>query len=201
MWSLDSWLAGVETEFWKAHNEVMESTGLRTVLNAFASSPPSSGAFLSGVWEEAMTFYRAVNWSEPFFRYLVAFHVVVWLSVLYGTHGATSDERLIAVCATLTLAVLAGMWLNKVGSRYASSLFVEPDVNYFSEDGFFIVAVYMAPLILLIVCLKIRMACRVVKLMVEVKRAQIRRKLRLEAKLKTTSDVPGDPSSEAKEQQ
>lgn len=202
MSSLDTWLANVEAEFWKAHGEVMNATGFQKVLDAFAGSSNASDSpsLLLRIREDAIDFYRAVNWSEPFLRYLAVFHMLTWAVVFYVTRGPVSDERLIAVCVVLTVMVLAGMPLNGVGSRYAASLFTEPDANYFSEDGIFVAVVYMVPLILLIVCLQIRMACRVVKLMVQVKRAQVKRKLRREAKSKTSASEAEPPTETKKEQ-
>ncbi|KPI84600.1 hypothetical protein ABL78_6361 [Leptomonas seymouri] len=198
MWSFAAWLADMEDDFWKAHSEVMNATGFRRVLDTFADSNEISGSFFSHILAEAKDFYRAVNWSEPFFRCLAAFHIFMWVATLYSARGSVSDERLIAVCVALTCAVLAGIALNNLGSRYASSIFVEPDVNYFSEDYLFIAVVYMAPLVALIIALQIRIVCRVVKLMVQVKRAQVRRKLRSEAKLKSDA---ADASPETKKQQ
>ncbi|KPA85020.1 hypothetical protein ABB37_01446 [Leptomonas pyrrhocoris] len=198
MASFDSWLASVEDEFWKAHNEVMNATGLRQVIDALTSSSENSGSFFAHVRAEVEAFYRSVNWSEPFFRYLAAFHALIWIVVLYGTRGSASDERLIVVCVMLTCTVLAGVVLNNVGRRYASSIFVDPDVNYFSEDGIFIAAVFMAPMIVLILCLQLRMVCRAMRLMVEVKRAQVKRRLRREAKQQSAA---AESSSETKKEQ
>lgn len=198
MWSFDAWLADVEVEFWKAHNEVMDATGFRNVLDSLASTSFSPSSIVAHVKADAKDFFKAVNWSEPFFRYLAAFHVLILIAVFYFTRGPVSDERLITVCVALTVTVLAGMGLNTLGDRYASALFEEKDVNYFTEDGIFVAVVFMAPLIVLIVCLQVRMGCRVVKLMVQVKQAQVKRTLRREAKAK--SDAV-EASSEVKKQQ
>lgn len=187
MEALHTWLGNAEEEFWKAHNELMDALGVHRLLEAAATSPVSVGSLVRGFPSEVRRFYTAVDWTEPFFRYLGGFHVAVWVITLALTWGPVSDERILGACAAIGVLLLSGMPLNSYAGQHADVLFQEPGVNYFTEDGIMMMIVYMLPLLVLLVGLQLRLAYRVIKLMVLVKRAQVRRRLRREAKESSTA--------------
>ncbi|GET91711.1 hypothetical protein, conserved [Leishmania tarentolae] len=189
---LQEWLGSIEDEFWKAHNEVMEETGARALIDAATASSFSIGSLTQGFLHEIHNFYAAVNWSEPFFRYLGIFHVVVWVATITATWGAVSDERIMAVCAILGVLLLLGIPANSYAGRHAEWLLQEPGVNYFTEDGIMMMVIYLLPLLVLLVYLQLRQGYRIVSLMTQLKREQIRRRMRQEARCKNGSRVQGE---------
>ncbi|AYU81939.1 conserved hypothetical protein [Leishmania infantum JPCM5] len=193
--SLQEWLGSVEDEFWTAHNEVMEATGARAFVDAAAASSLSIGSLAEGFLREIYNFYTAVNWSEPFFRYLGVFHAVVWVAAITATWGAVSDERIMVVCAVLGVLVLSGIPANSYAGRHAERLFQEPGVNYFTEDGTMMMVVYLLPLLVLLVYLQLRQGYRVVSLMVQLKRAQLRRRMRQEARRESCGGAHGEEAA------
>ncbi|CAJ1034539.1 putative Transmembrane protein 18 [Leishmania shawi] len=200
---LQAWCASVEDAFWAAHNEVMNATGARVFLDAAAAAPSLSiGSLVGGFLRAAYQFYAAVNWSEPFFRYLAAFHIIVWVATLTSTWGAVSDERIMGVCAVLGVLLLSGIPANSYAGRHAERLFQEPGVNYFTEDGTMMMVVYLLPLLVLFAYLQLRQGYRIVSLMLQLKRAQLRRQLRQEARRKDCGDsCSGDAAGESKKTQ
>nr|CCC96124.1 unnamed protein product [Trypanosoma congolense IL3000] len=169
-------------EWWellkKAHEEVMNATGWGALLSGegkwWSASP--SGAVQQG-WKEVTAFIAAVDWWEPFFTYLAAFHIVVATAVVLLTWGA-SPERLIAVDVLLLLLIWCSSYLNDIGRSYAPFLFVEKGANYFDASGLFVTVTYALPLFLLVLWLQGRIIVRLLKLMVAVKRKQMLSKRR-----------------------
>lgn len=200
--SVQEWLGDVEDQFWTAHNEVMEATGARAFVDAASASSLSIGSLAEGFRREIYNFYTAVNWSEPFFRYLGAFHVVVWVAAITATWGAVSDERIMTVCAVLGVLLLSGIPANSYAGRHADWLFQEPGVNYFTEDGIMMMVAYLLPLLALLVYLQLRQGYRVVSLMVQLKRAQLRRRMRQEARRESCGGAhEGEAAGDSKKTQ
>ncbi|KAG5470366.1 hypothetical protein LSCM4_03062 [Leishmania orientalis] len=207
--SLRAWVGKVEDELWAAHDEFMNATGARAFLDAAAMSSFSMDSLSEGFLQGIYNFYTAVNWSEPFFRYLCVFHIIVWVAAIAATWGAVSDERITVVCVVLVVLLLSGIPANSFAGRHAAWFFREPGVNYFTEDGIVMVVVYALPVLILLVCLQLRQICRLVSLMLQLKRAKLRLQRRREARGEGDSNANeesaaaegGDVSGDSKKKQ
>ncbi|KAG5470781.1 hypothetical protein LSCM1_02031 [Leishmania martiniquensis] len=200
--SLHAWLGRVEDELWRAHDEFLNVTGARAFLDAASTSSFSMRSISDRFLEDIFNFYTAVNWSEPFFRYLCAFHIVVWVTAIAATWGAVSDERITGVCVMVGVLLLAGIPANAYAGRHAEWIFREPGVNYFTEDGTMLMVLYAVPMLALMVCLQLRQVCRVVWLMVQLHRAKLRLQLRKQARREGHGDADGgDNAGDSKKTQ
>ncbi|CDH49491.1 predicted protein [Lichtheimia corymbifera JMRC:FSU:9682] len=117
---------------------------------------------------QTIQFFKAIDWSQPWLMALVGFHVICFITtiVLRNHHNALS----LYFFLLLGLAAMT-QTLNHLGQTYWNRF---STVNYFDENGMFIVSVYAFPLIFngfftLIFVLK-----AAANLMVKVKRAQLR---------------------------
>lgn len=171
-------LENLKAAFFEAHEEVMRATGWDKLLENLRVAVEQSPSPLIVLQETALTFVASINWREPFFHYLAAFHVVLWTAVLYATWGPVSDERLLLFGFFLGGLALSSSSLNSLALQHRSSLFTEPDLNYFDEDGLFLIIVFATPTMCLLVLQLARLGWRMLTLMVKVKRAQVRQKHR-----------------------
>lgn len=163
----------------EGHAELLRETGVSAMWSNFTASFAAEGpSLLSTIHSQIMLFIEAIDWTEPFFRYLLAFHVAVVAITVFVTYGPVSDERLFFTSVVIIALAFLSYFLNQAGASYAAVLFREEHVNYFDPSGVFIAAVYWLPLVLVAVALQIRLICRVASLMIQVKRQQARVALR-----------------------
>lgn len=155
-----------------AHNEVIGSLPLPSYED-LTEGP--------GVLSGLKAFSDAINWSEPFFKYLGGFHAAFWLFCFVWSRN-NSNRTAICLCAAI-LAGLAMPYLNDFGSQHHEQLFVlEKGMNYFDANGTFMAALFGAPMILLSVLLQVKLLYYVAVMMVKVKRAQISQSAKAKAK-------------------
>lgn len=131
--------------------------------------------------KDVKEFFAAIDFKEPLFMWLLGFHLVIFALACYSTRGKVSDERLLLVCLLLAGLALGAPYINTYGRDRASSIFYEEErmigmeVNYFDEAGIFIAVFYWLPLVLQVLGLMGRLLWRMLKLMVKVKRQQLKR--------------------------
>lgn len=168
-----------------SHEEVMRATGWDTITANFTTVLSSAPEALAELVSETKLFFWAVNWSEPFFAYMGGFHALVVLLLLWFTvWRRCSDERLLCISILLCLLTCASPFLNRVGHTYADRIFVEPGVNYFDENGFFISIVFLLPLMAWAVGLQVRLIWRLLCTLVSVKRHEFQQRGRRQEKEK-----------------
>lgn len=168
----------VVAELWRAHEEVMANLPIPTAAGiAEAWAQP-------GVTGALGDFIRAVDWSEPFFRYLAAFHVLTYALVWRG--GRSTTGALVSLVVLMVL-VLSASHLNDLGSAHHTDIFRKKTLeenqgnllapahtNYFDASGIFISAVFSAPLVLLAFATQIRLFAQAGSMMVTIKKGQLR---------------------------
>lgn len=161
----------------EAHEEVMNATGWGVFFSGEGQKWSMSpiGAFQQ-FRKEVAAFISAVNWWEPYFRYLALFHLTVAVTVVLTTWRASID-RIFVVTVLLLLVVWGSSYLNEWGSSHASQIFVEKGANYFDPSGLFIMVTLDMPLFLLVLWLQARAFLQLLRLMVVVKRNQIKREM------------------------
>jgi transmembrane protein 18 len=150
-----------------AHNEVMTALPLNNITS-FLSEAWSG----PGVFDGVKAFIDAVDWTEPFFLYVLAFQVIVIVGSIVFSYGSTN--RTAIAMLFLMVLVLSARPLNTLGSEYFKDLFVDDKTNYFDDNGMFIGAVFVAPLLLTTFLLQLKLFGALFTMMVRVKRAKLR---------------------------
>lgn len=149
-----------------AHEEVMAQ-----LIGSFNLSSVFSGSSEGrGVISSFMAFTAAVDWTEPFFLYLLAFHAAVWVGVILW---AKTAGRILATMIAVMLVVLPASHVNEWAGRHYK-LFFREDVNYFDEGGIFISVVLSAPFLVLAFVVQVRLLLSAASLMIKVKRLKIK---------------------------
>lgn len=152
------------TQLQEAHHEVISALPLPSYED-LTEGP--------GVLSGLKTFADAINWSEPFFKYLLAFHALTWIFVFVWSRNSANRT---AACLGLAVAVgLSLPYLNDLGAAYHENLFVqEKGINYFDANGTFLSAMLGAPIIVLALLLQVKLLYYVAVMMVKLKRAQLK---------------------------
>ncbi|KEG15592.1 hypothetical protein DQ04_00031260 [Trypanosoma grayi] len=183
-----------------AHMEVLNATGWGTLFNGVVGSWSGEGdGMLRYYYKQVAAFVAAVNWSEPFFTYLAAFHVTVVLVVVALTWRA-STERIFVVDLVVLLLGWCSSYLNDLGNAYASKIFVEDGVNYFDRSGLFVSVVYWLPLFFVALVLQGCILLQVLRLMVATKRRQLQQEMRNRAATTTATKSAGKGTTKAKKE-
>lgn len=151
----------------------MAATRWDELLNNFLPSFRRAPSLTLEARRQAWLFYHAVNWSEPFFKYLGVFHVNMLVISIIATWGNASPERILCMVAVLLFFSFLAFPINSYGSAHAEEIFFEPGVNYFDENGLFIAVVYWLPLVLMAGVQIMRLFLRLLEMMVEVKKKQL----------------------------
>jgi lysylphosphatidylglycerol synthetase-like protein (DUF2156 family) len=152
------------THLGEAHNQVMAA------LNFNLTDAWQQPGVISGVAD----FAKAVDWSEPVFLYLAAFHVAAWV-LAFTVMNRTSNTQ-IAMLVLCVGAVLAAQFLNAWGAEYHKLIFVDDKVQYFDPSGIFISAVWSAPLLVLAFVLQVKLFLGAAVLMAKLKARELRGK-------------------------
>eukprot|EP01120_Amphizonella_sp_Union-15-10_P001944 TRINITY_DN12091_c0_g1_i1.p1 TRINITY_DN12091_c0_g1~~TRINITY_DN12091_c0_g1_i1.p1 ORF type:complete len:174 (-),score=9.79 TRINITY_DN12091_c0_g1_i1:55-522(-) len=122
--------------------------------------------------EEAKEFLSAVEWTEPWLLGLIIFHLS-WFSFILLTRKVPSVQ-IAAFLATLFFTFMSET-LNGFGRRYWSFF---SNTNYFDKRGLFISVVYGFPLLIVSLVALVNILIEVCNMMVVVKRAEMRSKLK-----------------------
>lgn len=150
-----------------AHNEVIAALPIHNITSFLSEAWAGPGVF-----DGVKAFIDAVDWTEPFFLYVLTFQVVVIVGSFVFSYGST-NRTAIAMLFMMVL-VLSASPLNTVGSEHYKELFVDDKTNYFDDNGMFIGAVFVAPLLLATFLLQLKLFGALFSMMVRVKRAKLR---------------------------
>jgi hypothetical protein len=154
----DVWQALVE-----GHNEVMDA--LHINVTDIMAAP--------GVFKSVAAFRDAIAWDEPFFVFVLAFHVIVGsVAMNFMLHG--SANAVVALFAVLAASVYGAEYVNDFGKQHYERLFPLHGTNYFDDNGIFIGAIFSAPLLFWAFLLQLRLLGSVAKMMTTIKRHQAR---------------------------
>ncbi|CCW60289.1 unnamed protein product [Phytomonas sp. EM1] len=149
------------SSFKDAHEELLKAIHLDEFLLLFTQSEKRSN-LLDAFLKEMSLFYRSVNWSEPFFYYLAAFHTMILLVILNVTVLRPCSVERLFVCSIFLLALaFSAVPLNRIGQKYGELLFRTSRVNYFDESGAFLAILYWAPLMIEVVWIELCIIARV----------------------------------------
>lgn len=166
-------VGGDAPSFWDqlvaAHNEVMAALPINSSTIVEAWNAP-------GVFDGVREFVAAVEWSEPFFLYLLTFHVTLFLGVLAFSWGSTTRTA-VAMVVLLGMVVSASA-LNDLGSQYHTELFEDKKTNYFDKSGIFLGAVFVAPLLAMALFLQLKLFGSLFIMMVKVKQLKLKKESR-----------------------
>lgn len=130
---------------------------ISNISHSFKEAPH----ILPELWHQVVLFYNAINWEEPFFTYIGAFHIFIYTVAVFICLGWRNYE-LVLLAASSTLVMISCSvffflgWLH----RHASYFFAE-NVNYFDEAGLFVAVVFWLPLITCAVGMQFFLFCRV----------------------------------------
>ncbi|CAD2215967.1 hypothetical protein AGDE_08473 [Angomonas deanei] len=112
----------IRQAFAEAHNEVMHAIGVEEIVRQFQANMEDGFA----VWKDTFfAFIDAVDWSEPFFKWLAVFHLLVLLCSVYATSGNVSDTRIFATLFVVIFLAACMLPLNYLGIQYNHLLFRE----------------------------------------------------------------------------
>ena len=98
----------------------------------------------SGFWHTAQGFYHAVDWREPFFTYLLGFHVTV---ALLAVATRRSFGAQVSLMLFIAIAVLSAERVNSVLRQHFRSFTKQ---NYFDKHGVFMSVVFSVPLLIVL---------------------------------------------------
>lgn len=208
-------MESVVNKFWEAHHELMEQTGWGDIAANLSLALRATPDAVRELVQEAKFFRYAINWNEPFFKYLAAFHVVLYAMVLYAVfwrwqptrprpEGVSramelarshAEEKLFALSMALVLLSFSAYPLNRLGAKYGAQLFVESGVNYFDDNILFVGVVYWFPLVLLSLLVQLKLLFNVVRLMAVAKGEQMR--ARQKAREAAAAAAANEESAEA----
>jgi hypothetical protein len=149
------------TTITQAHNEVMEA--LRWNATEIMEGP----GVLSGVRD----FIGAVEWEEPFFKWLFCAHFAL-AAVVLNVVIHHSGNTVAGLFMVLALSVFGAQYINDFGRQHFRTLFPLHETNYFDTNGTFISAIFSAPLLFWAFVLQLRLLVTVSKMLVVVKRRQ-----------------------------
>lgn len=139
------------------------------LLDAVASEVASKlGEAKSSLYNDAMGFIHAVDFSEPWFKALAAFHVAAWVTVVASRNNMNVQTVLFLI---ILAAVYASERLNHLGAEHWRAFAGQ---DYFDKHGVFISVLWSAPLLgdaFLIIIFALRTSAG---LLVQVKRAELK---------------------------
>eukprot|EP00808_Paulinella_micropora_P022744 g68111.t1 len=122
----------------------------------------------TNLWESWMAFSSAVDWHERFLLFLLAFHVIFILLVIWTRHV----WKLQALLLTLALLlVLSAQRLNMLANNHWQKFSSQ---NYFDPSGSFIMFVLCGPLVLDAIGMSLWNVYQSSQMLVRVKRLQLR---------------------------
>ena len=126
------------------------------------------GANGETAWDAFQAFMHAVDWSEAWLRALVAFHATLALF-------AFATRRSDGLQAALFIFVLLLLWASEaLNSRAALHWRTFASQNYFDARGSFLATLWCGPLLLLETALLAGFLFRAARLLVAVKRLELR---------------------------
>lgn len=126
---------------------------------------------IDSMWE----FYKAVDWSEYWLIGLIIFHTVTFLCVL--TTRKYTNFQVVLFLLLLGLA-FASEQVNIVGAKYWRMFARE---QYFDSAGLFITVVYSGPILLNCFILTVLWLWTAGKMLIVVKRGQLKERRKKEA--------------------
>lgn len=145
-----------------AHEELLKEFRWEIFISNISHSFLEAPHIVPEFWRQVFLFYNAVNWREPFFTYLGAFHIFVYTVALFVCF-VWRDYELVLLAASSTLVMFSCsvfFWLGWL-HRHASWFFSE-NVNYFDEAGLFVAVVFWLPLISCAVGMQFFLFCRLI---------------------------------------
>merc|ERR1712194_738295 len=110
---------------------------MRQQLSQFRANASSEGTLT----DDVMGFYHAVDWSEPWLKGLLAFHVTVW--VLAIATRKLNDVQIVMLLSILALVYFAET-INRVAGENWESFAGQ---QYFDKRGVFVSVVLSTPLL------------------------------------------------------
>lgn len=129
-----------------------------------------------------MTFLQDIDWTEPWLIGLVIFHgIVTVLTITTRNHGNFQAVFFVL----LLLLVFCSSNLNEIAARYSSYFSRQ---QYFDSNGMFISIVFSSPLLFNCLVMVGQWLWSSGNLMVKVKQAQLRHRLKLEKKQRRQSE-------------
>jgi hypothetical protein len=129
--------------------------------------------------EHFQAFRSAITWEEPFIMVLVAFQVVMFVLCIYVSRPDRSLVPRLAVMITIASIIKCSEKINEYAAQNWESFCTQ---NYFDRRGVFIMVMVCCPLLLdslIMLFLFIREASQ---LLVKVKTAQLKEKLKQQKK-------------------
>lgn len=110
---------------------------MRQQLSQFRANASSEGSLT----DDVMGFYHAVDWSEPWLKGLLAFHVTVW--VLAIATRKLNDVQIVMLLSILAIVYFAET-INRVAGENWESFAGQ---QYFDKRGVFVSVVLSTPLL------------------------------------------------------
>eukprot|EP01062_Namystynia_karyoxenos_P054879 TRINITY_DN4546_c0_g1_i1.p2 TRINITY_DN4546_c0_g1~~TRINITY_DN4546_c0_g1_i1.p2 ORF type:complete len:291 (+),score=121.48 TRINITY_DN4546_c0_g1_i1:84-956(+) len=123
-------------------------------------------------YEHAAGFVSAVDWTEPWIQFVLAFHVGLWLMFAAGTWFGWSAEMKMVFFITIGLLAAAASPVNSWAMRDDNWKLFSAQ-KYFDQSGAFLAVVWCGPILALTFLVLISMLLDVGRLLVQTKRAQI----------------------------
>ena len=153
--------------WWAAHTRVdIPPTG----MDSFFEELKSFGERIEeeSIVDAILAFSHAVNWREPFVLCLICFHVCMYIAAWVSrrhTHATAS------IFLFVLLLVYCAQPLNSAAASHWQIIATQ---NYFDRSGIFASVLFCGPLLLLSMLLLLNMILESSRLLVKVKRAELR---------------------------
>lgn len=128
--------------------------------------------------EHIDAFRSAINWSEPFVRYLIVFQAIAFMSTVYVCKSKNSILRFVFL-VSISVIVKSAEYLNRYGAANWESFATQ---NYFDHRGIFLGIMLSAPLLTYSFIMLISFVREATGLLVDVKKMEMKQKRRKESK-------------------
>eukprot|EP01064_Diplonema_japonicum_P007530 TRINITY_DN1515_c0_g2_i1.p1 TRINITY_DN1515_c0_g2~~TRINITY_DN1515_c0_g2_i1.p1 ORF type:complete len:198 (+),score=54.37 TRINITY_DN1515_c0_g2_i1:59-652(+) len=123
-------------------------------------------------YDEAMGFYKAVDWSEDWLKVMGGVHAAVWLVWLGTVIFGSSSNFKIGFFLTIALLTSSASYINQYGIDNWKDFATQ---NYFDPNGTFLAVTWCLPMLVLLFLILMQILIDVGRLLVKVKVQQFKK--------------------------
>mmetsp|Transcript_3659 Transcript_3659/g.13140 ORF Transcript_3659/g.13140 Transcript_3659/m.13140 type:complete len:174 (+) Transcript_3659:385-906(+) len=120
------------------------------------------------LYEDAMKFVHAVDWSEPWIIGVICLHVVTLIAIVQTAQNQTAQTFLFAY---LMACVYFAEWLNTMAGKHWEKFSRQ---MYFDPSGFFISVLWSLPMLLMMLVVLVNFLRLLSSMLIQMKRAELK---------------------------
>ncbi|KAI9207457.1 transmembrane protein 18-domain-containing protein [Polychytrium aggregatum] len=137
----------------------------------YAFNPDDSNSIHAAIREflkDSQSFYKAVDWTEPFLLAFGLLHIAIFIAALLARKSLNGT---IVVFFAIGLLIILGEPLNRLASKHHAAF---ANTNYFDANGVFMTTVFSLPLLINMLVVLIVMLGHLFSVMAKAKAAQLK---------------------------